>query len=341
MSSPNNGLEIRSGSDADIPGVIELMRAALGEGEIPRTSEFWTWKHRQNPFGPSPMWLALDGERIVGVRLFLRWRWQHGARSIGAVRAVDTSTHPSYQGKGIFKRLTLGLVEEMTEGGIGFVFNTPNEKSRPGYLKMGWATMGRLSLWVLPRRPHVLLRTLLGKRPADLPEDDAGSGWSAADSQQALRAASDTLLRNAAPNARYHTPIDFQYLDWRYSRCPAVSYGVISTEPRRALVICRIKRRRQLRELTICDLFVEPTLAGVKEAAQSIRAAVRLSSPDYVVAALRQSGPETAALVASGFVPAPRLGPIVTVRELAGWAGAPDPRSPSSWHASIGDLELF
>jgi hypothetical protein len=46
-----------------------------------------------------------------------------------------------------------------------------------------------------------------------------------------------------------------------------------------------------------------------------------------------------AALAHSGFFPAPRSGPILTVRPLH--ACAPDPLRRGSWALSIGDLELF
>jgi hypothetical protein len=46
-------------------------------------------------------------------------------------------------------------------------------------------------------------------------------------------------------------------------------------------------------------------------------------------------------MLASGFVPAPYMGPIVTVRPLGQGASLPDPRRFSNFRASIGDMELF
>ncbi|MDH5380092.1 MAG: hypothetical protein OEW75_04520, partial [Cyclobacteriaceae bacterium] len=39
-----------------------------------------------------------------------------------------------------------GQLHELTH----FIFNTPNEKSRPGYLKMGWVDAGRLPVYFRP-----------------------------------------------------------------------------------------------------------------------------------------------------------------------------------------------
>ena len=36
------------------------------------------------------------------------------------------------------------------------MFNTPNDQSRPGYLKMGWQVVGRVPIGVRPARSAVL-----------------------------------------------------------------------------------------------------------------------------------------------------------------------------------------
>ncbi len=65
-----------------------------------------------------------------------------------AVRAVDTATDPDYQGQGLFTALTMHGLDEVRADGVDFVFNTPNDQSRPGYLKMGWQTVGELPVAV-------------------------------------------------------------------------------------------------------------------------------------------------------------------------------------------------
>ena len=50
-----------------------------------------------------------DNGRIVGVRAFMQWRWVQEGKVYKALRAVDTATHPDYQGKGIFKRPFKGI----------------------------------------------------------------------------------------------------------------------------------------------------------------------------------------------------------------------------------------
>ena len=101
------------------------------------TKDFLTWKHCQNPAGSSFVLLAEEDSKLVGLRMFMLWDFSIEGKEYKAIRPVDTAVHKEYQGKGLFKKLTLqGL--EMMKGNYDFIFNTPNNNSLPGYLKMGW-----------------------------------------------------------------------------------------------------------------------------------------------------------------------------------------------------------
>src|SRR5688572_29913041 len=118
---------VRSAVEDDTGRILKLLKASLGEGTIPREAGYWNWKHRTNPFGASPALLAEHDGQLVGLRAFMRWSWLRDGVEIQAVRAVDTATHPGWQGRGIFTRLTLALVEAVKAEGVSFVFNTPNQ----------------------------------------------------------------------------------------------------------------------------------------------------------------------------------------------------------------------
>lgn len=109
--------------------------------------------------------------------MFLRWKFDvPGEGTISAVRAVDTATHPDWQGSGIFTRLTLGALDELRDDGLDVVFNTPNDQSRPGYLKMGWSqvvTGGHRWAGCPSRSGSVPLRAY-----GDWPARAAAQGWS-------------------------------------------------------------------------------------------------------------------------------------------------------------------
>ena len=137
-------MTIRAAEDSDIPSIVALLKLSLGESLMPKSEVFWRWKHIENPFGKSPVLLAFDEDKLIGVRAFMRWEWSASGKIIKAVRAVDTATHPDFHGMGIFSKLTAHLVDQCRDSGVDVIFNTPNKKSLPGYLKMGWYRVGRL-----------------------------------------------------------------------------------------------------------------------------------------------------------------------------------------------------
>ena len=140
---------VRRATTDDRPAILDLLADSLGWDRDDAFAEFFDWKHTQNPFGVSPAWIAVADGRTVGFRTFLRWEFEHpDGRLRHAVRAVDTATASDYQGRGVFRSLTMTAVEELTRESVDFVFNTPNDNSRPGYLRMGWTTVGRLPLVV-------------------------------------------------------------------------------------------------------------------------------------------------------------------------------------------------
>ncbi len=165
---PVDDVEIRRAGPDDIGAIVGLAQAALGWAPDDPNEAFFRWKHLENPAGISPMWVAVDRGRLVGVRVFLRWRFDTSSGgSAQAVRAVDTATHPEAQGRGIFSRLTTAALDELGHEGVDFVFNTPNDQSRPGYLKMGWQVVGRIPVAVRPRGPRSVAAMARARVPAD------------------------------------------------------------------------------------------------------------------------------------------------------------------------------
>ena len=345
MSAP---LTTRLATDADIPAILELVSRSLGEGNIPRSIDYWRWKHVDNPFGRSPCLLSEADGRIAGLRAFMRWSWSSAGRPVPAVRAVDTATHPDWRGKGIFSRLTLALVEQMKAEGVAFVFNTPNAQSRPGYLKMGWTSLGRTSLRVRLARPLRVARTVVRRGPRDAVSDDGGdSDWGSgfANAAELLTQRGVDALFDAAPDddPRLVTRTTREYVSWRYAAIPGFRYFAAWTleSDARAAVLFRLKRQGPLRELRVCDLIVGREPRSRAAASALLRRVVRRSGADYGAAMAAAGTREYTALWRAGFLPAPRVGPIFTTRPLATGVSPVDPTSMENWRLTIGALELF
>ena len=164
MSRSRVALDIRPFAEHDTAAVLSLLEASLGGGPAgERSPAFFRWKHLENPFGRSYMLVAEADDRIVGFRAFMRWRFDLGGEPVRAVRAVDTATHPDHQGRGIFRQLTTTALEDLRSE-ADLIFNTPNDKSLPGYLKMGWRKVEEVPIRVRVRRPVRFLRHMRSRR---------------------------------------------------------------------------------------------------------------------------------------------------------------------------------
>jgi GNAT superfamily N-acetyltransferase len=305
MNSSSN-ITIRPAHDSDIPAIVALLKISLGESFMPKTEAFWRWKHVDNPFGRSPVLLAFHGQQLVGVRAFMKWEWRMGDEVFRAVRAVDTATHPDYQGKGIFTRLTRELVAQCADEGVHFIFNTPNAQSKPGYLKMGWYKVGRLPLQIVP----VIARS---------------RGHAVTLPPVYLHEAEVKLPAGYETNVMTTHQIS-GFLQWRYGRNPNVQYYFLG-HPDKGVVIYRLIDRRLGREMRITDV----RMAADDDAAEFIRLIKQTAA---------QSGARfisCAGIFPLSFLPVLPVGPIVTARTLH--MG----RKPmfSWWHPSIGDMEVF
>lgn len=327
-------LDIRPYRPDDEARVLELLAASLGGGPAgERPPEFFRWKHFASPFGDSYMLVAEAGGRMAGLRAFMRWRFVAGDRSYAAVRAVDTATHPDFQGKGVFQKLTLRALEDLREEGVDFVFNTPNAASLQGYLKMGWKPVGQVPVSLRVRRPIRFLRHLRGAG-ADPGADPPVDAPTADEVLAKVDGLDDLLASTNLAGERLRTPRDAAYLRWRYGEAPLLNYHGVADDG--GLAIFRVRPRDALWETTVSELIVRP---GARGAARRLLGRVRDASRVDHLAAHFSDGSMAAAARRSGYVRAPR-GMTFVVNPLRDGI-RPDPAELASWAFSIGDLEVF
>lgn len=329
-------VEVRPYRDEDEVAVLDLLEASLGDGPGGgRTHDFFAWKHLDNPFGRSFMLVAVMDGGVVGLRAFMRWTFTAGGGEVKAVRAVDTATHPDYQGLGIFTKLTTAALERLTEE-ADFVFNTPNDKSKPGYLKMGWRVVGELPISVKVRRPVRFargFRSLRATTPgsAAVPVIDAAGFSELAISDGEL----ETLLRaSRGTDNRLTTAHSAASLRWRYGRSPHLDYRAVGGAD--GLVIFRVRSRGPLWEATVAEVLVGEDDAGA--ARSLLRDAARSADVDHMTCLLPSGSAALKGARRTGFVRSP-IGMTLTARPLQ--AGSPDPLNMRSWALSLGDVEVF
>jgi GNAT superfamily N-acetyltransferase len=325
---PKLDVVVRRTVPADRPAVLALLADSLGWDRDDAFAAFFEWKHEQNPFGPSPAWVALLGDEIVGFRTFLRWRFDHPDRRVrSAVRAVDTATSPAHQGRGIFRKLTLTAVEELTAEGVDFVFNTPNAQSRPGYLRMGWSNVGRLPLVARVSGISSARRMRASRVPAERWPVATTAGVDAASLLADDRVRD--LLASVGPPTGFRTARTVEYLRWRYGLA-ALGYRAIALDnPAAGLAVFRLRRRGDAVEVGVSEVLVPRGADGA--ARRLLRAVARETGADYAVRVGRP-------LLRAGFVPFPRQGPVLTWRPLADRSAPP---TRGDLDLALGDVELL
>jgi GNAT superfamily N-acetyltransferase len=342
MADPcDNDLEVRAVTPDDLDGMLALIRTCLGPGSVPRSREYLQWKHLDGPFGPSPGLVAVSRGEIIGLRLFLRWRFVREGAIHEAVRPVDTAVHPRWRGRGIFTRLTVALADVVRDSGCCFAFNTPNANSRRGYLQMGWEDLGRAPLLARMCKPRRVLAAGLGTVSGARPNTSNHRSPTARDllEDPLARVFSDSA---GATSRRFTTPRDRAYLKWRYHDIPGIDYHADweRSGDAHAAVVFRIRERGGRRELSVAELLMGAGRSSATIAARLLRMAAAATDPDWIVACAAAGTAERRCLLRSGFLPISVLAPRIVVRQMRGIPGV-DVTARASWRLSLGDLEVF
>lgn len=314
---------IREANSGDISEIVKVLKLSLGEADLPLSEEIWNYKHVGNPFGESLVLIAIEDDKIIGVRAFMRWQWQLEDKILSCYRAVDTATHPEHQGKGVFKKLTLKAVDLAREKNGDFIFNTPNANSRPGYLKMGWKSAGKIAVALQPAWGSFYN---LGSSLPDVQ-------WNYAVSDGEIENLCLGWNERLQKRNKIYTPKSSRYLKWRYMENPLQNYEIMATS--KTYLAAYIKKRKGIKELRIAEcIFTGET--GVN---QEIRNDISRMAKKFGAQVITFS-PNLLDL--NQFSVKGDFGPILTVRDLDSEPAIKELYSACrNWAYSLGDLELF
>ncbi len=159
MGPLNQDWEVRSLDDLD-PTALQLVSDFFNEHFpgvfYPKcTPDIFTWKlGSNNPAGRGFLTVAMSNGLVVGTASGTRKVLIENNKLIEAIEIGDTFTHPNFRKSGkcitplhpdtnedkyftvsIFGRLVSETITRALLNGIDFVYGTPNENSKPPYLK--------------------------------------------------------------------------------------------------------------------------------------------------------------------------------------------------------------
>jgi hypothetical protein len=221
----------------------------------------------------------------------------------------------------------LHALDELQAEGVQAVFNTPNERSLPGYLKMGWHPIGKLAVGLRPRNPASAVRVARSRTAADKWSLPTTAGFAAAE-LFADHASVERLVEKIELPPALHTRLTPAFLMWRFGFEPLRYRVVVDTDGiSGGLVVFRLRKRGHATEAAIQMLLAPPSSASrVRRIARRIA---------------RETGADYGLLLGGGwhdgFAVIPRMGPLLVWRPLA------DARVPAARDLalSLGDVELF
>jgi hypothetical protein len=207
----------------------------------------------------------------------------------------------------------------LTGEGVDFVFNTPNDHSRPGYLRMGWREVGRIPTRFAVRGPASLPRLARARTAADKWSEPCALGVT-------IERAIDDVIELAAATpapAAIATTRSREHLLWRYGFEP-LGYRVIRSDD--AAAIIRLRRRGPALEAVLAEIF-SPDASSTRRLIRRLRHDL---GADHLLTLATPPHP------APWLPTLPSLGPRLTVRDLRGTG----PRL-EDFSFALGDIELF
>jgi predicted N-acetyltransferase YhbS len=142
----NSGFRVRPFQRDDAPGVRRVLEATYGGEATP--AEVYDWWSFGCPCASSGFMVAESNGSVVGVQPLEIFPYHDGQKSFKGGMLTGVAVHPEFRRCGIFSALVKACEQEAWRQGAAFVSTMPNDRSRPGFLKLGYTDLGRRKLLV-------------------------------------------------------------------------------------------------------------------------------------------------------------------------------------------------
>ena len=153
MAKMNPGYEIVTYQPDFRKDVVELQKN-LWSPDAELNAAYLEWKHERNPYLQPPLlYLALHGQKVVGMRSMFGVRWEFGipAKRMSGICPDDLVIVPEHRNRGLITKMMKSAFEDLEKRGYPYVFSLSAGKiTRLGSLAMGWRSAGSMQ----PRHWH-------------------------------------------------------------------------------------------------------------------------------------------------------------------------------------------
>jgi GNAT superfamily N-acetyltransferase len=352
MQTRADGVIIRPYLDADRESVWETIRASYPDEELD-TGHFMWW-HFGCPDSDKCFMVAEVDSRVVGSQPMELMPFRWGARRLVGGVLTGVVVHPSYRRRGMFSMLIDGCEREAWRRGADFIVTMPNERSCPGFLKLGYTSLGRRDLYVrvlnpsrADRSPGPIMRSVLAVFSAPL------AAMAVRGKVGECRLDVSSCIDPAIDDWQHHDRLpgiqrvrSAAWARWRYLGSPTRQYLLATaqlTGGRAAAVAVGAIRPGWVKQGFLMDVMgcdrgaMLDAMAGVLE--QMRRVGISM-------AASVSSSPDFGCLCESiGFVRVPHWLPIKRFHTVMRWNPGRAGEMPaaatcgSAWHLTLGDWD--
>jgi hypothetical protein len=127
-------------------GVIDLW-AAVFDADVDEKRRYFEWKYEQNPYISAPiLFIALDGERVVGTRGFHGSQWKTREGSVVIPCAEDFAIAPEHRNGSLATSIMHAALDDLEQRGYEFVMNASGGQATVLHsLAMGWKSIGAMA----------------------------------------------------------------------------------------------------------------------------------------------------------------------------------------------------
>lgn len=110
------------------------------------TPNYIRWLYCENPAGSAVGFDAWDGGQLAAHYVCVPAHASVGGNAVNVLLSLNTATHPSYQGKGLFTKLAEMTYAAGAEKGFDSVYGVANANSTPGFTrKLGFRLVESLA----------------------------------------------------------------------------------------------------------------------------------------------------------------------------------------------------
>lgn len=248
-----------------------LNSASLAHKQPIKTKEWFKWKFECNPYGKAILACAFDQETVAGCVALGLGIASYRGKTIKCALSYETFVNPSYQGKGLFKKLISLAEDACKKNEVDYLYNFPNSNSLPGFKHMGWNHIpNEIEYRIKIVKPFNLIVNYKSLKKGFVADKNINS-----DNQLMYDIVSPPI------NSEVVTPIWTQeYIKWRFLELPHSRYVIYNDLS--YIGIARVGYRGKIKECQILLIQCNETQSQYKHTSSFIKYLKKVEAPTII-----------------------------------------------------------